>query len=348
MIFRTPDRLRFLNEIWRWSLAFILLLPISASAQIFIDKQISPTEILVRTTEGEKIIPGDRLPIFSKGTSSVVGFAEALDVSRQSSLKSNQYLCKIIYHSSGRMIRVGDTLEPVDFTKQSDSVPGNGEALLSGKRTYSSRYKPLVSQGLIGDTAATLDRHEHMISILGHYSFGITDDFSISSVPLSVIILPYLGAKYRAYNNDWMALSVESTAMFHYSNWPISGRSFGIGYGTVSAYYDIKSNSKLISHSALTLSGSFNNYGGSTDSPTSAFEAQSSFRTGYEYILDNWDRFIFGPRANLEKKAVGGYLGYIFIWDSYHLSLNLNIDQVTHFKLGLDGYIPYVYMFWRF
>jgi hypothetical protein len=78
----------------------------------------------------------------------------------------------------------------------------------------------------------------------------------------------------------------------------------------------------------------------------------SSFQSGYEFVLGNWDRVLLGPSYNFENKTLGGYLTYLKIWDRFHLGASLTTTDITEFTLfpqdGGDGYYLSVDAYWRF
>ncbi|MEK6627493.1 MAG: hypothetical protein AABY53_02615, partial [Bdellovibrionota bacterium] len=91
------------------------------------------------------------------------------------------------------------------------------------------------------------------------------------------------------------------------------------------------------------------NWTNSGDAAAIKYLTSSSFQTGYEIILDKWDRFLIGPSYNFDKKALGGYFSYIWVFDRMHTQLSLNATDVTHFRLDpTDGYYGFFDIFWRF
>ena len=63
----------------------------------------------------------------------------------------------------------------------------------------------------------------------------------------------------------------------------------------------------------------------------------------------NWDRVLFGPNYNFDLKTVGGYLGYIAIWDTFHLETTLATTNISSGRLDAsNGYYLSADMFWRY
>jgi hypothetical protein len=74
----------------------------------------------------------------------------------------------------------------------------------------------------------------------------------------------------------------------------------------------------------------------------------SDIRSITEYTTDNWNRILFGPTYNVELQTFGGTVSYMFIWNSFHMSLGIATKDFTELKFGKEGYY-YVYdFFWRF
>jgi len=112
-------------------------------------------------------------------------------------------------------------------------------------------------------------------------------------------------------------------------------------------YWDSTSSSTLITHTFVSVG--LAKWKGAANASAIKALGSSSFQTGYEAILSNWDRFLIGPNYNFEKKALGGYLSYVWIYDRLHLQLSLNTVDVTHLRASeSDGYYGFFDIYWRF
>jgi hypothetical protein len=112
-------------------------------------------------------------------------------------------------------------------------------------------------------------------------------------------------------------------------------------------FWDSTSSESLISHTFLGLG--LIQWDGAAEASAIKAVGSSSFQTGYELILSDWDRFLIGPNYNFEKKSLGGYLSYIWIYDRFHLQLALNATDIAKFRYDTkDGYFLNFDMFWRF
>ena len=74
----------------------------------------------------------------------------------------------------------------------------------------------------------------------------------------------------------------------------------------------------------------------------------TSFRGVTEYVFDSWDRLQFGPSYNFERDSFGGVIGYLMVFDHFHLGVSVRTVDFTNLKLDLlEGYFPWVTFFWR-
>ena len=68
----------------------------------------------------------------------------------------------------------------------------------------------------------------------------------------------------------------------------------------------------------------------------------------YGYVADNWNRIIFGPKVDFEKKKVGGSVGYYVIDKEFHMLIGASANDFSEAKLGREGYIFNLDFWWRF
>lgn len=238
-------------------------------------------------------------------------------------------------------VRKGDLVVVFDLRSYHPFYKGRNELIVGDQGGVSSRYKPLVTQGVaIGDTAQTLNEDDYLIDLYSRSYWGVTDQITLSSLLLGNFFgFPNFSGKARVWNQKYSVVSVGSSAIYDRakqsgnvvlnffwdsidSNSQISHTNFSLGL----ARWDLKERD-----SALKLMGS------------------TSIQTGYEIVLTNWDRILWGPSYNFDSKAVGGYVSWVMIWDTYHLQFGLNSTNVSKFRLDAeDGYYPTVEMYWRF
>ncbi|MNL36695.1 hypothetical protein D3C87_1587930 [compost metagenome] len=112
-------------------------------------------------------------------------------------------------------------------------------------------------------------------------------------------------------------------------------------------HWDSISSENTVSHTVLSIA--LFTFDEAKDATAIKSLGTSSFQTGYEFILGNWDRVLVGPSYNFEKQAVGGYLSYLKIWDRFHLGVSLNSTNITELKYSTsDGYYLAGDAYWRF
>jgi hypothetical protein len=271
----------------------------------------------------------------------VVGFLDVLDV------VNNQdgtwtITCELVRASRTGFIQVGDRILPLDLSTDNNSYTGTTDLIIrSRSRSVSSRYKPLFTQGVaVGETAETLWEGEFLTHWFGLMSYGVTDKLSATTVlPLMVTGSYNLTAKYRFYSSDSTVLAT-GLAFAKIPNEPRATLNLNF-------YWDSISNSSTISHTFVTLS--LATFEQAEDVTAIKALGTSSFQTGYEFILSNWDRVLLGPTYNFEKKAIGGYLSYLMVWDKFHLGGTISSTNVSSFKFSTsDGYYLAADAYWRF
>ena len=174
--------------------------------------------------------------------------------------------------------------------------------------------------------------------MLGHVYYGATDQLTLSTyVNFLVSGNVNAGVKYKLIESEAARFSV-GAQYFH---------GAGGSLPALQAYLETYSNTRFISHVAVTV------YLGNIPAANlQGLEAlatlRSTIQTGYEVLLDNWDRVLAGPLYNLESKSVGAYLAYMAVWDHFHISVGVRTENVTQLELDVRGIYPYADVFWRF
>ncbi len=240
------------------------------------------------------------------------------------------------------MIQKGDYIKRIDLSSENSDYIGSTDLVIkTSSQNISSKYKPLVHQGIfIGETAQTLYKNEFLVNFLGNVHYGLTDQISLNSyLTLNVLGRPNASVKMKVYDSESTTLS--------------AGLSFvrliqeDEANLNLNFYWDSISSDALISHIYLGLG--LIKWNGAADAAAIKAVSSSSFQTGYEIILDNWDRFLVGPSYNFEKKTLGGYLSYVWIYDRFHFQLAINATDITKFNYDTkDGYFANFDLYWRF
>ncbi|WP_253696857.1 hypothetical protein ACLWBD_10590 [Bdellovibrio sp. HCB117] len=271
----------------------------------------------------------------------IIGFVEV------SGIENNQdgtytLTCELLRQSRLNFVQVGDQLMHLDLSTENEKYKGSTDLIVKeSDKNISSKYKPLFTQGLaVGETAETLWEGEYMVTWFGQLSYGATEWLTVNTIIPANFIGAYNAAAkanvYESYSN------VVSTGL-SFAKIPSESRSTL----NLNIYWDSISSESVVSHTLLTLA--LFSFEDAADATAIKSLGTSSLQSGYEFILGNWDRVLLGPSYNFEKKAVGGYLTYLKIWDKFHLSFSINSTDITSFKLSpTDGYYALFDAYWRF
>ncbi|MGZ3784392.1 MAG: hypothetical protein ACXVC3_07625 [Bdellovibrio sp.] len=250
--------------------------------------------------------------------------------------------CELVRQSRMNFIQTGDQLIHLDLTSSNDKYKGTTDLIVKkSNHNISSKYKPLFTQSITaGETAQTLWEDEYLVNWYGQVSYGIKDWLTFNTVlPLDFLGGPNAAAKARVFESFSNVVSTGLT----FVKIPNETRSTL----NLNVYWDSISSESVISHTLLSVA--LFSFEQAQDATAIKSLGTSSFQTGYEFILNNWDRLLIGPNYNFEKKAVGGYLTYVRIWDKFHLSFSLNSTNIASLKYApVDGYYLAFDAYWRF
>lgn len=328
---------------------FILLFAFSQAGftQYEPDREAVITEItdatqLVAESRHGDWLKGERLVVLS--TNINIGIIAFVELKETAEVLEGRFQLKLILKRQSRkyFVRPGDLVKRLDLSSANKEYASSTELLLrESQRNVSSRYRPLAHQGfVIGDTAQTLFESEFLINYFGNVSYGIYDWLTIGTlVPVNAFGRPNAHMRAKIFDSEATTLAAGLSFVKLSKE---AENSLNLNF-----YWDATSTDSLISHTFLSLG--LVNWTNSGDAAALKYLTSSSFQTGYEVILDNWDRFLIGPSFNFEKKALGGYLSYIWVFDRLHVQVSLNATDVTHLRLDpTDGYYGFFDMFWRF
>ncbi len=328
-------------------LIFLFLL----SVQCFADYSPNRTALVESFIDHQKITAstdrddwevGEILPVISKNAKlGVIGFVEVNSI-RAVGVKKYEIRLKLLRQSRKYFIQTGDVIRRMDLSTANEDYLGSTDLLIrQSSMNIAAQYKPMVYQGFgIGDTAQTLFKGEFLINYFGNLFYGFNDWLTLGTLaPVNVLGRPNLNFKARLYDSESTTLS--------------SGLSFvrliqeKQATLNLNLFWDSTSSDSLVTHTFLSLG--LIKWDGAAESAAIKALASSSFQTGYEVILDNWDRFLIGPNYSFEKKALGGYLSYVWVMNRFQFQVSVNATDITHFRLDpTDGYYGFIDMYWRF
>ncbi|MFZ3231612.1 MAG: hypothetical protein WA160_15495 [Pseudobdellovibrio sp.] len=285
---------------------------------------------------------GEILPIVSQNSKlGVIGFVE-LNSIKSVGFKKYELRLKLLRQSRKHFIQTGDTLRRMNLSTYNEDYIGSTDLIIHQSQIrLSSRYRPFFYQGItIGETAQTLFETEFLLNYLGTLYYGLNDWLTVGTVlPANALGGPNANFKAKLFDSESTTLStgLSFVRLVEEKNAILN----------LNLYWDSISSDALITHTFLSLG--LIKWDGAKDSAAIKALGSSSFQTGYEIILNNWDRLLVGPNYNFEKKALGGYLSYIWLYDRTHVQLSVNATDVTHLRLsGSDGYYGFFDLYWRF
>lgn len=306
-----------------------------------IDSFIDNKTLRVITTASDWYI-GEMVAIESQTPSvGIVGFVEITGIENKQD-GTYELICELQRQSRMNFIQIGDQVMHLDLSSENNRYKGTTDLIIKkGTKETSSKYKPLFTQGIaVGETAETLWENEFLITWYGQVNYGWKEWLTVSSIIPADILGAYNATiKSRLYQSA----SNNFAGGLNFARIPNENRSTL----NLNIYWDSISSESVISHTLLSVAlFSFEDAANTTAIKSLG---TSSFQTGYEFILDNWDRVLLGPSYNFESKAVGGYLSYVKIWDQFHLSFSLNSTDITSLKYAPeDGYYLLFDAYWRF
>ncbi|MGZ3692378.1 MAG: hypothetical protein ACXVAX_12800 [Pseudobdellovibrio sp.] len=306
-----------------------------------VTKQVDEQDILAESSQPDWNV-GETVAVVSQN--SKLGAIAFVEVEQVTDKPEGTYEIKLRLQRQSRkyLIQVGDFIRKMDLSTSNTDYLGTTDLLIRENQiNISAKYRPLVYQGLvIGDTAQTLYEKEFLVNYFGNLYYGATANLTLGTLaPVNVLGRPNFNMRYKVYDSEATTLSTGLSFVRLYKE--------GQAALNLNLYWDNTSSDALISHTFLGLG--VIRWDNSGDAAALKYLTSSSFQTGYEVLLDNWDRFLVGPSYNFDKKALGGYLSYIWIADRLHLQFSLNATDITHLRLDpTDGYYAFFDMFWRF
>ncbi len=274
-------------------------------------------------------------------TQDIIGFVQIVSIETRG---DGQYFLKVrlVRHSKFSMIQLGDVLYKMDFNTFHQEYRGTTELIMRNEDLgSSSSYKSLIFMGLsAGETAQTLRDNEFLINILGYLDYGVTSRFTLGTLlPADLFSAPNIHGKYRVYLSD---SSVVSLGLNYFQSPDTSS-----GIINMSLYWDSVSSESVIAHTNLSLA--LATFDKAKNLTALKGAGTSSLQSGYEFIMDDWNRVLVGPSYNFENKSVGGYLSYIWIWDSFHLLAGVSTTDISNAIYNIEkGYYFNIDMYWRF
>lgn len=299
---------------------------------------LSDQVIKIQRLDKEIIVAsGDLLIIYSHETKDVLGYARVEVLFENDDI----YTATIRTHNKSGIIRTQNYLKRIDLTQLRNNVPARYDLSYNDDRKVAGRYRPLVYTGLSqGFTASNLKKNETLLgpSIL---SYGLTNRHQVNTNLISTMFkIVNVSFKTMMFSNDEFDVSVENGFQYYHEKTK--------GSYQLTGYLDSSSNSNFKSHFKLRLF---------TKKPEDEYlynneEYKRDFNVelqlSYGYLLSNWDRIIFGPKIDVNKKRVGGVIGYYIIDRHFNTMIGVSSNDFSEFKIGKQGYLLNLDFWWRF
>ncbi len=285
---------------------------------------------------------GEVIPVISQNSKlGVVAFLE-LNSIKNISPKKWELRAKLVRQSRKYFIQSGDIVRRMNLSiENQDFISSTDLIIRQSHMKISARYRPLIYQGFaIGETAQTLYENELLVTYLGNIFYGFKDWLMLGTFATANFLgRPNIGFKARLVNTEATTLSA---GLSYVKLIPDNDTTINLNL-----YWDSTSTDALISHIFVSLG--LLKWQGAADLAAIKALGSSSFQSGYEVIMDNWDRLLVGPNYNFEKKALGGFVSYVWVYDRFHVQVSANTTDITHLRLDpTDGYYGFIDLFWRF
>jgi hypothetical protein len=321
-------------------LFFITLLwvPTAAFSQGFVSKINNSRQILARINDQKGFKADTMVMIVSAREGRVVAFGKVHDFKMQDlDIIAKIDITEIVDNS---LIMVQDEVELLDFRNfERRKLPGFNSVTLKGNNKIPSQYKELAYMGVFSSDGHTLDKSEMLISPF-QIQYGLNDDVGFKIVnALFLDGYANAGAKVRVANNKYAKITLNTFGAYKVQSQDWIGQFGGI--------LTMPSNAKFQTHwmANFTFDPQFDD---AHATKGLGLYQDSDIRSITEYITDSWNRVLYGPTYNVELQTFGGTMSYMWIWDSFHMSLGLATKNFVDFNFGTESYY-YVYdFFWRF
>ena len=321
-------------------LIFSLASTLQAYEKDFIITSILTDEIIKvekvnRTVDVEN---GDLLVIYSHESKNVIGYARVELADKEEDF----FTASVQTHNKSGLVRVDNYLRKADLVNPGrEIIPGRLDLLIRNETKIASKYRHLVYTGLAqGFTASNLVKGEYLAgpSVLG---YGITSFWQVHTNLISTMFnIINMSFKNTIYTSDDFELSVENGFQY-YNEEEKSSYVF-------TTYLDMISNAKFNSYVKFRVF---------TRKPEDEFiynseEYKKSLNVelsySYGYIFDNWNRVIFGPKVDINKKKVGGVVGVYVVDKEFHSMFGVSSNDFSEFNIGKQGYLLNLDFWWRF
>lgn len=283
------------------------------------------------------VSPGDILAIYSHETKEVLGFARVSFVTDNSDL----FIATVETHHKSGLIRPENYLKKLDLTKIDNDIPARYDLTYRDESSVAAKYRPLVYAGLVqGMTASNLAKKEILLgpSIL---SYGITSWTQVNvNLASSIFGVVNMGIKNKLFDNQDFELSLENGFQYYPSKKKGSYQFTG--------YLDMASNSHFKSYARFKVFTQKPEDQSLSNNEEYTKDVNLELQLSYGYIFTNWNQLIIGPKIDVNKKNVGGVIGYYVVEKDFNTMFGVSSADFSEFRLGKQAYLINLDFWWRF
>ena len=296
----------------------------------------SSNEIIVDLAE-DGFSENSKVIIISKTTNKAVACGTLKKIKKD--ILPHQALIEIDELVENSLILTKDFVYKLDHKiLASKKVPGFTALTLTGNHQTPSQFKELAYFGVFTSEGHTLDKKEFLVSPF-QIQYGLVDQVGVKMVN-ALLLDGYanLGLKYRVLRNKYSKITMNA-----FGAYKVQSRDYIWQMGSV---ITLPSNAKFQNHlmANFTFDPQFED---ARATEGLGLFRDSDIRSITEYITDNWNRVLYGPVYNVELQTFGGTVSYMWIWNTFHMSLGVATRDITNLKFDQNAYY-YVYdFFWR-
>jgi hypothetical protein len=281
--------------------------------------------------------PGDLLAIYSHESNLVIGYARVSGLTDNTDL----FVATVETHNKSAIVRPENYLCRLDLTKVRNDFPARYDLAYKNENKAAAKYKPLVYAGTVhGMTAFNLNKREFLAGP-SIFSYGVTNwlqvDVNLASFLFGVT---NFALKNKLFENDDVQVSIENG--FQYYKDPRKGSYQFTGY------FDTNSNSNFKSYAKFKLFTQKPEDQSLINSEEYQKDLNLELSFSYGYMFPSWNQLIFGPKVDVNKKKVGGNIGYYIVDKNFHTMFGVSSVDFSEFRLGRQGYLINLDFWWRF
>lgn len=317
---------------------FIATISLPAFGFHTVDSLLDRQRIVVVMDPGHQFTKDKRVAILAQDNQHLVaiGIVEHISATEL----PEKAIIRIEEAVNAGQVLVGDSVDELTpKTLEENHVGGHLSLLLGDEEKVPAKYKELAYMGVFNSEGHALAPKEWLISLTSA-QYGIRKGTTIK-IQTSLLLDGFanLGFKQRIMRSRFGHLTLNGMAgrQVNRNDW----------LSSVGAVLTMPSNGKYQTH--LVINARLE--GIEEDNPEVDklnLLPESDVRTIYEYVTDDWDRWLFGPLFNFDQRTVGGTIGHMWIWDTFHLNVGLAAKNVAELEFKSNGYYVVFDFFWRF